>query len=132
MKRPNFVGDMLSDHMDFLTVLKEDLSRLIYVTEMKLLPYLYKMDKDLHSKLAEIVLDLKIIERQLGIVIRYYRKSTLDVPEEIYDLYRGEIFTTLALTNRLLEKIKEYIKVYYDALKRDTEHFAKNELKNVL
>jgi hypothetical protein len=132
MKRPNFVEDMLSDHMDFLTVLKEDLSRLIYVTEMKLLPYLYEMDKDLHSKLVEIVLDLKIIERQLGIVIRYYGKSTLDVPEEIYDLYRGEIFTTLALTSRLLEKIKEYIKVYYDALKRVTEHFAKNELKNVL
>jgi hypothetical protein len=132
MKRPNSVENMLSDHMDFLSVLKEDLSRLIYVTEMKLLPYLYKMDKDLHSKLAEILLDLKIIERQLGIVIRYYRKSTLDVPEEIYDLYRGEIFTTLSLTSRLLEKIRDYTKIYFDSLKRVTEHFAKNELKNVL
>jgi hypothetical protein len=132
MERPNFVEDMLSDHMDFLTVLKENLSRLIYVTEMKLLPYLYEIDKDLHSKMIEVVLDLKVVERQLGIVIRYYGKHTLNIPEERYDLYREEIFTTLSLTSKLLEKIKEYIKVYHDALKRVTEHFAKNELKNVL
>ena len=99
---------------------------------MKLLPYLYRMDKDLHSKLVEIVLDLKVIERQLDIVIRYYGKHTLNIPEERYDLYRGEIFTTLSLSSRLLEKINEYVKVYYNALKRVAEHFTKNELKNIL
>ena len=132
MERPNFVKDMLSDHMDLLIVLKEDLSRLIYVTEMKLLPYLYRMDKDLHSKLVEIVLDLKVIERQLDIVKRYYGKNTLNVPEERFDLYREEIFTALALSSRLLEKIKEYTKIYFDSLKRVAEHFMKNELKNIL
>ena len=133
MKRPNvIINDMLSDHMDSLTALKEDLSRLIYETEMKLLPYLYEIDKDLHIKMREVVLDLKAVESQLSIVIRYYGKHTLNVSDEIYDLYREEIFTTLDLTSRLLEKINKYVKVYYDALKRVAEHFMKNELKNVL
>jgi len=133
VSRPNVViNDIMSDHMDFLIVLKEDLSRLIYETEMKLLPYLYRMDKDLHSKLVETVLDLKVIERQLDIVIRYYGKHMLNIPEERFDLYREEIFTALALSSRLLEKIKEYTKIYFDSLKRVAEHFMKNELKNIL